>query len=173
MLIESLTVHHDPPADEDSDAPVKGRPRSRRRRAVPYDHQPRRQRLEREAPAILRTAARELRDRYLEQVNAGLLSPGTDCAAKYDVSRPRELEERVHAAPGVWGGLQPPAGLWGRMTGAVQWRREAPTAQPVAEMQGSQNRGGSDSRRGFPAMRLQSVWNRSPTDGKGVEAITP
>jgi hypothetical protein len=37
-------------------------------------------------------AARELRDRYLEQVNTGLLLPGDAGAAKYDVSRPRNLD---------------------------------------------------------------------------------
>jgi len=31
--------------------------------------------------------ARELRDRYLEEVNAGRLLPGDGCHAKYDVAR--------------------------------------------------------------------------------------
>ena len=35
-------------------------------------------------------AARELRDRYLEQVNTGQLLPGDSEAAKYDVSRALE-----------------------------------------------------------------------------------
>ena len=44
--------------------------------------------------------ARELRDRYLEEVNApgSNLLPGKDCQAKYDVSSPRKLGFTTEAA---------------------------------------------------------------------------
>ena len=46
-------------------------------------------------------AARELRDRFLEQVDRGLLLPGGGCEAKYDASRQLEVADadKVDAEP--------------------------------------------------------------------------
>ena len=40
-------------------------------------------------------AVRELRDRFLDEVNSGRLLPGAECQGKYDVSRPRLLDPRM------------------------------------------------------------------------------
>jgi GNAT superfamily N-acetyltransferase len=40
-------------------------------------------------------AVRELRDRFLDEVNSGRLLPGGECQGKYDVSRPRLLDPRM------------------------------------------------------------------------------
>ena len=46
-------------------------------------------------------AVRELRDRFLDEVNSGRLLPGGECQGKYDVSRPRLLEGDFTAQPEV------------------------------------------------------------------------